>query len=73
MGLHDRLGSALTSIATATSVQRARAYDVGRNTRNGRVSPDAGLEARVVKLEAMAAELWDILEMDERRHLRKAA
>lgn len=56
MNAQDRLAAALNRIVAATGAQRSRAYDAARAQRNGD-GRDARMEAAVVRLEAVAAEL----------------
>lgn len=51
---HDRLGSALSRIAAATSVARVRVESSERNERNGRID---ALEDLVSRLEVVANDL----------------
>lgn len=70
MDHQTRLSAALSRLASATSVSRARAYDASRAERDGQAQEDR-LEAVVSKLEGLADELWVIL--DDRPSLKSAA
>lgn len=68
--LHGRMATALTSIASATSVARTRADDAARAARDG----DAlQVEAVVVRLESVAADLWLALDGPTAQPLSRAA
>jgi hypothetical protein len=73
MSVQTRLGAALDRIAAGTGALRAREIDTRRAVRNGVETHEERLEAVVVKLEAVADDIWRGLELNDKPDLRRAA